>query len=320
MTIWSLPPIFQFSNFVALVFIAYEAAVEYAGMDLFDYSQMPTDYTTNYNIAFIGNSIQYYNDLPRLMEAFSDGNIFQDSVFRNQGSLYSIANKGNGMDEIYDQDGNALNDDGTVDNGAETVTSLFQESTWDYLVMNDRSLFPIIDKKSYYSIDALYNTYLPQLNATNIRTIPVFIGTFAPADEERRMPDGENVLSVANFTQVMHEGYYTYAQVMKQYLTKRQKPRVAPVGKAFLKVYYDNADTWLTLFDEEDYFNPSPSGTYLMALCLFKTIYAKIPPIDVVIPSYPEFLFYTSRFIDENAVYPSYDEAEYLYNIADTVC
>jgi len=320
MTIWSLPPIFQFSNFVALVFIVYEAAVEYAGMDLFDGSQMPTDYSTPYNIGFVGNSIQYYNDLPRIMETLSDGNIFQDSVFRNQGSFYSIANKGNGMDEIYDQEGNALNEDGTIDNGAETVGTMFEEATWDYLVMNDRSLFPIIDKKRYYSVESLYNFYLPLLNATNVRTIPVLIGTFAPADEERRMIDGENVVSVQNFTQTMHEGYYSYAQEMKPYLTKRQKPRVAPVGKAFLKVYYEDADAWIQLFDEDDLFNPSPHGTYLMALCLFKTIYAKIPPEEVALPTYPEFLFYTARFINENAEFPTYDEASYLYSVADSVC
>mmetsp|Transcript_40830 Transcript_40830/g.47742 ORF Transcript_40830/g.47742 Transcript_40830/m.47742 type:complete len:320 (+) Transcript_40830:137-1096(+) len=319
MAVWAIPPFVQFSNFVALAFIAYEAAVEYAGFDVFSGNQSPTDYTTQYKIAFIGNGFQYYNDMPRVLEALSDGNIIQDSVFRYQGSLYSIANKGNGMDEVYDQD-NVANEDGTYDYGADTVASLFDEASWDYVVMNDRALFPIVEKKMYYSVQAIYDTYLPYLNATNVRTVPVFIATYAPADEERRMPDGANIVSVENFTQSMHLGYYSYAQLMKPYLTKRQKPRVAPVGKAFLNVYNNDADTWLKLFDQDDLYNPSAYGTYLQALCVYKTIYAKLPPAELALPTYPEFLFYTSRLVNDNPEYPTYDEASYLYSVANNIC
>ena len=39
----------------------------------------------SYNVAFVGNSMMYYNDLPRLVEKLGDGHVFQDScLVRNE--------------------------------------------------------------------------------------------------------------------------------------------------------------------------------------------------------------------------------------------
>jgi hypothetical protein len=50
-----------------------------------------------YNVAFIGNSYLFVNDIPRLMEAVSEGHIYQDSCIHAGGSLSAILATGNGM-------------------------------------------------------------------------------------------------------------------------------------------------------------------------------------------------------------------------------
>jgi hypothetical protein len=48
-------------------------------------------------VAMIGNSIMYYNDLPRLLEAMSGGTITQDSCLHGDASIQSHLIYGNGM-------------------------------------------------------------------------------------------------------------------------------------------------------------------------------------------------------------------------------
>jgi hypothetical protein len=49
------------------------------------------------NVAFIGNSYLFVNDIPRLMETISDGHIYQDSCIHAGGSLSALLVTGNGM-------------------------------------------------------------------------------------------------------------------------------------------------------------------------------------------------------------------------------
>lgn len=49
------------------------------------------------NVAFIGNSYFFVNDLPRLMESVTGGHMFQDSCLHGSGSLLNILKTGNGM-------------------------------------------------------------------------------------------------------------------------------------------------------------------------------------------------------------------------------
>lgn len=54
-------------------------------------------FPTNVNVAFVGNSYFYVNDLPRFMESMSNGHIFQDSCLHNSASILEIIMTGNGM-------------------------------------------------------------------------------------------------------------------------------------------------------------------------------------------------------------------------------
>lgn len=48
-------------------------------------------------VAMIGNSMQYYNDFPRFLEAISDGHVEQQSCLHGNANLHSILVMGNGM-------------------------------------------------------------------------------------------------------------------------------------------------------------------------------------------------------------------------------
>jgi hypothetical protein len=54
-------------------------------------------FPSNVNVAFVGNSYFYVNDLPRFMESMSHGHIFQDSCLHNSASILEIIMTGNGM-------------------------------------------------------------------------------------------------------------------------------------------------------------------------------------------------------------------------------
>merc|ERR1712176_1353353 len=87
-------------------------------------------------IAFIGNSIQYYNDFPRVMQAISGDHIEQNSCLRGGASFSTFLKKGNGMKHRFNST-NALRSDGTYDIGSPTVYDLLlgdYAQNWDYIV------------------------------------------------------------------------------------------------------------------------------------------------------------------------------------------
>jgi len=77
-------------------------------------------------VAFVGNSMQYYNDFPRFMEALSDRRITQNSCLHGDASLSSIAVTGNGMYAMWRMgSARVFNDDERVyDYGACTIPQL----------------------------------------------------------------------------------------------------------------------------------------------------------------------------------------------------
>jgi hypothetical protein len=69
-----------------------------------------TNHKKELNVAFIGNSYFFVNDLPRLMETISGGMIFQDSCLHGSGSFLNLLKTGNGMYYKWNTN-NALMDD-----------------------------------------------------------------------------------------------------------------------------------------------------------------------------------------------------------------
>mmetsp|Transcript_20743 Transcript_20743/g.44908 ORF Transcript_20743/g.44908 Transcript_20743/m.44908 type:complete len:668 (+) Transcript_20743:130-2133(+) len=72
------------------------------GLFLHRYFVHDTPYFVNWNrslnVAFIGNEYLYANDIPRVMEAISEGHIHQESVIHaSKGSIPALLMRGNGM-------------------------------------------------------------------------------------------------------------------------------------------------------------------------------------------------------------------------------
>jgi len=138
------------------------------------------------SVAFVGNSMQYYNDFPRFMEALSDGHISQNSCLHGDASLRSITVSGNGMYAIWGGKGTARvydEDNRIFDYGACTVPQLLfgEDADLDQRYeegdygdgadrqleesddANDDDFFSFSDGLNPCFMDEYYYTYLKQL-------------------------------------------------------------------------------------------------------------------------------------------------------------
>ena len=130
------------------------------------------------SIALLGNSILYYNDLPRLLEAFGHGalehpmsgaledGIEQDSCLRGGVGFGQLLAKGNGMTAKF----------ATDDKGAPDVASLLSRP-WDFVVMNDYTQSPARAASRRASIDVLTTQLGPLLRRSG--GAPVLLETWA---------------------------------------------------------------------------------------------------------------------------------------------
>ena len=208
------------------------------------------------SIALMGNSLLYYNDVPRLLEAFGGSDLFdqgvveQDSCLRGGVDLRELLARGNGMDEKF----------GEEDPGAPDVASLLSRH-WDYVVMNDYTQAPANpnpnpgpkpepnpDHRDHVvmnhctqaparaasrraSIDVLVHQIAPMLRRCG--GTPILLETWAYLFPSKGSDDlGDH----AEFSARLQQGYREYAAALARALPKEMAPRIAKVGTAFVAV------------------------------------------------------------------------------------
>jgi hypothetical protein len=209
---------------------------------------------------------------------------------------------------------------------------LKRSKKWDYVIMNDQTLYPGTVEKREKSINALSSTYAEYLIAS--KATPVFIVTYgyskaaANSDDDGSSDDDAvdnyNALGdIPEFTSRIYYGYQQYQETLKDILPYRQQPLLAPVGLAFLVIYEENYDLWLELF-YDDGFHPSPLGTFLMGCCLYATMFGRIPPKlpksdDDVMSLFGNARMMHSSSMGDDKSFPTAEEAEYLAEIAKRV-
>jgi hypothetical protein len=269
-------------------------------------------------IAHIGNSIQYYNDCPRLLESifkdhYGSDKVTQDSCLRGGASLVSIWTKGNGMATKFGTP-NAIRPDGTYDIGRSSVQELLKSEKWDFVIMNDHTQSPARNETKENTMNILAKEYLPLLSKSNKTSVVVFLMTAA----YRRPVNGSDDLgSFEDFTMQLHRGYAAYKDLIPN-------SKVAPVGLAFQHIkdhYSQNKDcanfSWEMLY-ASDYFHPSPHGTLLQAFVLFITLTGQVPPV------YSASWWGTARYMqppeEDPLPLPSLEEGALLRSVACTVC
>ena len=97
-------------------------------------------------VAFVGNSMQYYNDMPRLMEEISGGHITQNSCLHGGSSFSTMLTMGNGMYNKWDSGNARISDqDGSIhDFGACTgrfSTCIRADKVLEFFSQNDLLAF-----------------------------------------------------------------------------------------------------------------------------------------------------------------------------------
>ena len=219
-------------------------------------------------VAFAGNSVLYYNDCPRLLEAIAGGTraVSTDCCLRGGATLKSLLDKGVG--DAFELPANRR-EDGTCDSGAPTVQALLSVP-WDFVVMNDFTQGPARAESRAASVAVLVERYAPLLERCG--ATPVLLQTWAYRAPTRGSDDlGDH----EQFTSALIDGVRVYQRALAA--AGLAATRVARVGDAFLAVRREDPDLWRALFHTDD-FHLSPSGTYLEASVLHATLFGEPPP------------------------------------------
>lgn len=234
-------------------------------------------------IAFLGNSMLYFNDCPRILEQMLRTlcqKVYQDSCLRGGSTLVSLFNKGNGMQVKFASQAALKTIDGNErkihDIGAPTVQALLDvksaDEAWDFVVLNDHTQSPARDTTRFASLQVLRDRYLPLLQKS-----PGVVVTLlqTPAYKFKNLRHTEDLGDFDSFTDRLASGYARYQQVLQR---EGMDCRVAPVGEAFRWLHHHHKDLWGKLYDQRDDFHPSPHGTWLEACVLYCTITQQAPP------------------------------------------
>jgi hypothetical protein len=380
-------------------------------------------------VAMIGNSIMYYNDLPRLLEAMSGGKLSQDSCLHGDASFESHLRYGNGMlekwntgqarmwdvdeteaakeyyyeysyyynasevdesklydygactveqlllgvderlvEEVehgrqYENDNNNNGDDATAayddayagsDDGIDDDTVVYDDDfyqdnynekyqlendgtnpclesanyyfykqsqydregvpKWDYILLNDNSRSPCCTEQRATGLELLKDVYVPWFRET--KATPIFMVTHAYWSSSRDM---SGLTDIPTFLSLTYEGYREYAETVGQALPASQRPRLAPVGLAFLLIWEENPSMWRDLIHMDE-IHLTPTGTYLEGLIVYATIYGHLPNPKIVLNGDIANLFSNARRMTPSThiqeAYPTLDQARYLYHVA----
>jgi hypothetical protein len=264
------------------------------------------------SIAFLGNSVMYYNDCPRLLENISSNITQIDSVLRGGADLKKLLRRGNG--DHFKMSWNASGAP-CSDVGQSSVSSLFKNKKWDYVVINDRMQNFTCRQHQSQMKQLLAQSYAP-LFVTSGAT-PILVATHSPP---RIL--AKSSLTISEYVAAVYKGYEAYAAALSPMLDENHQPRIAPVGRAFEYIYNNSQTMYGKLFHTDDY-HASPYGTYLQACVLHCTIFLTPPPL--ALPNNISTLWNNARYMQKLAQgaapdeFPSYDDAVYLLNVASSI-
>jgi hypothetical protein len=235
-------------------------------------------------IGFVGNSILYYNDCPRLVQEMlkqrwgNDALVHQDSCLRGGATLATLWEKGNGMEQKFATSPAFIETDlgGKIkyDVGRASVPALLESQPWDFVIMNDHTQAPAREESRRKTLEVLRKRYEPLLQR-HASLVPVFLQT--PAYRKRGMRNSDDLGCMDEFTDRIKDGIQEYCEALRgNNGTSLPDCRVAPVGEAVRWLYHNKRDLWEKLYSWDD-FHPSPHGTWLQACVLYCTCFREPP-------------------------------------------
>lgn len=205
------------------------------------------------NIAFLGNSMQYFHDCPRLLQQMITGKdsasiegiakqvdaadtsaaataCYQNSCLRGGVCLQELWEKGNGMREKFgcggvgsSHDGDDCN--GTVDDiGAGTVQELLEERDWDCIVLNDFTKHPARTETRDATLQILkekYSRYFFKPSSSSSASsynnnAPTVIFIQTPAYKYPKMRGTEDLGDFDEFTDRLAAGCQAYVDLVNK--------------------------------------------------------------------------------------------------------
>lgn len=264
-------------------------------------------------VAFLGNSILYFNDCPRVLERMLEtrfAKVKQNSCLRGGTSILELWIQGNGMTSKFATGQPRSN--GTYDIGAPSVQALLHNNQWDFCIINDFTQGPARAETREESKLMLQRCYAPLFR--KCRAIPIILLTAAYRKPIRGTHDLGNV---EEWTKSLEVGCQEYVEVLSNELPEAQAPLLAPVGNAYLKIHSDDLELWEKLF-YRDNFHPSPHGTWLQACVLYCTILGEAPP------TYDPNIWHTCRYMQrlykQPSPLPTIEETHILRQYACEIC
>jgi hypothetical protein len=275
-------------------------------------------------IAFMGDSMIFYNDMPRLIQRLANYSVVQNSCLHMSASLSNILQTGSGMSDRFDTP-NAMTKEGYYDMGACTIKQLLlgYDEDLNKQVYNHRHFYeddgtnPCLQSKSYLTylnnlnwqkfrapkyVVINDNTCGPGRNTSREESINILKQVYAPLFRESGVTpvfydtygywttpdivDLSGFTDVPNFASLTYEGYKEYSAALAELLPKQQAPRVAPAGIAWLTVWEENRTLWNSLFHQYDHLHPATAGTMLSSFVIYYTIFGKMPDKSIVFASH----------------------------------
>lgn len=277
---------------------------------------MPGD-GTGWSICFCGNSMQYFNDCPRLVQSLLEGAygvalVRQDSCLRGGASLTSLWQKGNGMGTKFSTPPARRKETGIYDIGAPSVEILLSRQPWDFIVLQDHTQGPARAVSRQESIVTLREKYIPLLCQSQSQSSTVLLlQTFAyKVPGMRETKDLGDSLDV--FTDMLVSGYREYQETIE---LAGFPCRVIPMAEAVRWLYHHRRQDglWEAMYSWDD-FHPSPHATWLQA-CLIYTVVTGCSP-----PTYNPLWWDRSRYMqpptEQPLALPTDAEAEDLRQLA----
>lgn len=187
------------------------------------------------NVLFIGNSFTFMNDMPEIFASLAEAG--EHDVI-----VESIAKPG------YSLHDHALNE--------ETINTI-QEDNWDYVILQEKSSLPVLDRDlMYLGISELIQYIAPQGAETVIFLPWAYRNGFSKAGLE-------------NYESMQAQVTETYLDLADDFVVT-----IAPVGIAWQSV--QNRDPGFDLWSHDGQ-HPSPSGSYLAAATFYALIFQEYP-------------------------------------------
>jgi len=238
------------------------------GRETFEVSTGP-GVTEPLNIAFIGNSFTFYNDMPHMVEAILSKNV--SAGVRIGACLHGGTNFGSLWTKGADMEraSRCLGQKGMF----PTVKELLEAPDgWDVLVLQDNSQSPAKSEARAEGLKSLEESYIPSISALAKRTgkkpLILLYSTWGYVAPNLKTWREAQFGDCKTMSRMVSSGYYQYASLLEE---KGFQTDTVKCGAAFETIYDRNEDLWKTLF-QPDNFHPSPKASYLIASMFALTI------------------------------------------------